>query len=96
MKKDLTLFYFLNGLPIVVIELKSPSREGTDASDGYRQLKNYMKEIPSMFIYNAICVMSDQLTSKQEQLLLVKIVLWSGKQKMVAMKIQNMLTLIHF
>ena len=30
----------------------------------YRQLRNYMQEIPSMFIYNAICVMSDQLTSK--------------------------------
>lgn len=55
---------FLNGLPIVLIELKSPSREETDASDAYRQLRNYMKEIPSMFIYNAVCVMSDQLTSK--------------------------------
>lgn len=55
---------FLNGLPIVLMELKSPSREETDASEAYRQLRNYMKEIPSMFIYNAICVMSDQLTSK--------------------------------
>ena len=55
---------FLNGLPIVLVELKSPSREETDASEAYRQLRNYMQEIPSMFIYNAICVMSDQLTSK--------------------------------
>ena len=55
---------FLNGLPIVIMELKSPSREETDVSDAYRQLRNYMKEIPSMFIYNTICVMSDQLTSK--------------------------------
>ena len=55
---------FLNGLPVVLMELKSPSREETDASEAYRQLRNYMKEIPSMFIYNAICVMSDQLTSK--------------------------------
>lgn len=55
---------FLNGLPVVIMELKSPSREETDASEAYRQLKNYMHEIPSMFIYNAICVMSDQLTSK--------------------------------
>jgi type I restriction enzyme R subunit len=55
---------FLNGLPVVLIELKSPSREETDASEAYRQLRNYMHEIPSMFIYNAICVMSDQLTSK--------------------------------
>lgn len=58
------IILFLNGLPVVIMELKSPSREETDASEAYRQLKNYMHEIPSMFIYNAICVMSDQLTSK--------------------------------
>ena len=58
------IILFLNGLPVVLIELKSPSREETDASEAYRQLRNYMQEIPSMFIYNAICVMSDQLTSK--------------------------------
>ena len=55
---------FLNGLPVVLIELKSPSREETDASEAYLQIRNYMKEIPSMFIYNAICVMSDMLMSK--------------------------------
>ncbi len=55
---------FLNGLPVVLIELKSPSREDTDASEGYLQIRNYMQEIPSMFIYNCICVISDHLTSK--------------------------------
>lgn len=58
------IILFLNGLPVVLVELKSPSREETDASEAYRQLRNYMQEIPSMFIYNAICAMSDQLTSK--------------------------------
>lgn len=58
------ILLFLNGIPVVIVELKSPSREETDASDAYRQLRNYMKEIPSMFVYNAICVMSDQMTSK--------------------------------
>ena len=58
------LILFLNGLPVVLMELKSPSREETDASEAYRQLRNYMQEIPSIFIYNAICVMSDQLISK--------------------------------
>ena len=58
------IILFLNGIPVVLIELKSPSREETDASEAYLQLRNYMKEIPSMFIYNAICVMSDHLTSK--------------------------------
>lgn len=55
---------FINGLPLVLIELKSPSREETDASEAYTQIRNYMHEIPSMFIYNCICVMSDHLTSK--------------------------------
>ena len=55
---------FVNGLPVVLLELKSPSREETDASEGYLQIRNYMQEIPSMFIYNCICVISDHLTSK--------------------------------
>ena len=55
---------FLNGIPVVLMELKSPSREETDASEAYLQIRNYMQEIPSMFIYNAICVMSDMTKSK--------------------------------
>ena len=58
------IILFLNGLPVVLVELKSPSREETDTSEAYRQLRNYIQEIPSMFIYNAICVMSDHLISK--------------------------------
>ena len=58
------ILLFVNGLPVVLIELKSPSREETNASEGYTQIRNYMHEIPSMFIYNAICVMSDQVTNK--------------------------------
>lgn len=55
---------FVNGLPLVMIELKSPSREETDASEAYRQFRNYMQEIPSMFVYNAILVMSDMAETK--------------------------------
>lgn len=58
------IILFLNGLPVVIIELKSPSREETDIDEAYCQLRNYMQEIPSMFIYNCICVLSDQLTSR--------------------------------
>lgn len=55
---------FVNGLPLVVIELKSPSREETDASEAYLQLRNYQKYIPSLFIYNAFNVMSDMALTK--------------------------------
>lgn len=58
------ILLFINGLPLVLMELKSPSREETDASAAYRQIQNYKHEIPSMFVYNAICVMSDLLISK--------------------------------
>lgn len=58
------ILIFLNGLPVVLMELKSPSREETNASEAYLQIRNYTHEIPSMFIYNAFLVMSDLLISK--------------------------------
>lgn len=62
--KRADIVVFVNGLPLVVVELKSPSREETNVSEAYAQLRNYMQEIPSLFVYNAFCVMSDHATSK--------------------------------
>lgn len=53
------IIVFVNGMPLVLFELKSPSREETDASDAYLQLRQYMKQIPSLFVPNVFCVMSD-------------------------------------
>ena len=58
------IIIFVNGLPLVLIELKSPSREETDVSEAYTQIKNYIDKIPSVFVYNAFCIMSDFATSK--------------------------------
>lgn len=55
---------FVNGMPLVLFELKSPSREETDASDAYLQLRNYMHHIPSMFVPNVFCVMSDMTETR--------------------------------
>lgn len=55
---------FVNGIPLVIFELKSPSREEVDASDAYLQLRNYMHHIPSMFVPNAFCVMSDMAETR--------------------------------
>ena len=63
-KKRPDIVIFVNGLPLVVIELKSPSREETDISEAYRQLRNYLHEIPAFFAYNAFCVMSDMALTK--------------------------------
>jgi len=63
-EKRADIIIFVNGLPLVLIELKSPSREETDASAAYRQIRNYIQEIPSLFMYNVFCVMSDMTVSK--------------------------------
>lgn len=58
------IILFINGLPLVLCELKSPSKDEVNAENAYNQIRNYMQDIPSIFIYNAICVISDLTTSK--------------------------------
>lgn len=58
------LILYINGLPLVLIELKNPSEDEVGAENAYNQIRNYMQDIPSMFIYNAICVISDLSTNK--------------------------------
>lgn len=58
------IILFVNGLPLVLCELKSPSKDEVNAENAYNQIRNYMQDIPSMFIYNAICVISDLTTNK--------------------------------
>lgn len=41
------------------MELKSPAKDEVDAENAYNQIRNYMQDIPSLFIYNAICDNSD-------------------------------------
>ena len=55
---------FVNGLPLVVIELKSPSKDEVGAENAYYQIRNYIHDIPSIFIYNAFCVISDLSVTK--------------------------------
>ena len=58
------IILFINGLPLVLIELKSPSKDEVGVENAYNQIRNYMLDIPSMFYYNAICVISDLSTNK--------------------------------
>lgn len=62
--RRLDIILFINGLPLVLMELKSPSQENAGTENAYNQIRNYMQDIPSMFIYNAICVISDLSTNK--------------------------------
>ena len=55
---------FVNGLPLVVIELKNPSRPETTVHEAFLQLRNYQRDIPDLFTYNQICVVSDMVSTK--------------------------------
>jgi type I restriction enzyme R subunit len=58
------LILFINGLPLVVIELKNPVDENATIGSAYKQIQTYKSVIPSLFTYNAICVISDGLEAK--------------------------------
>ncbi|MCI8311076.1 MAG: type I restriction endonuclease subunit R, partial [Lachnospiraceae bacterium] len=58
------IILFINGLPLVLMELKSPSKDEVSVENAYLQIRNYMQDIPSLFYYNAICVISDLSTNK--------------------------------
>ena len=62
--KRCDLVVMVNGLPLVVMELKSPSNEGVGEDDAYNQIKAYQKQIPCLFVYNAFNVISDMLTTR--------------------------------
>ena len=55
---------FLNGLPLGVIELKNPADENATIKDAFNQLQTYKNEIPSLFHYNEILVVSDGIESR--------------------------------
>ena len=55
---------FVNGLPLVVIELKNSTDEQTGISKGFNQLQTYKSTIPSLFQYNAFMVTSDGVNAR--------------------------------
>lgn len=54
----------VNELPLVVMELKSPSRIETDMDEAYNQIKHYQLSCPSLFVYNAFSVISDMASTR--------------------------------
>lgn len=56
---------YINGLPLVVFEFKSAIREEATIHDAYKQLTTrYDRDIPELFKYNALCVISDGVNNK--------------------------------
>ncbi|WP_203265952.1 type I restriction endonuclease subunit R [Streptococcus uberis] len=58
------ILLFINGLPLVVVELKSMTAQMADISSAYRQIKNYQVDIEELFVYNAFNIISDFTTTK--------------------------------
>jgi len=58
------LILFVNGLPLVVAELKNPVDENATIKSAYNQIQTYKSVIPSLFAYNAFCIISDGLEAK--------------------------------
>ena len=61
-RPDLVLF--INGLPLVIVELKNAADEKANLNAAYNQLQTYKREIPSLFTYNALLVISDGLLAR--------------------------------
>jgi type I restriction enzyme R subunit len=60
---------YVNGLPLVVLEFKSAIKENTTIKDAYTQLTvRYRRDIPELFKYNALCVISDGVNNKSGSL----------------------------
>ena len=55
------IIIYVNGLPLIVFELKSPYNEQATVDDAYIQVTNYTNDIPQLFTYNAFSVISDNL-----------------------------------
>ena len=55
---------FVNGLPVVVMELKNATNEDVDISDAYHQIQTYKQALPTLFRYNAFLITSDGINAR--------------------------------
>jgi len=58
------ILLFLNGIPVVIIELKNPADEKATVETAFRQIQTYKQQIPSLFTYNEMTVISDGLDAR--------------------------------
>jgi type I restriction enzyme R subunit len=63
-KRRPDIVLFINGLPLVIIELKNAADANADIYSAYNQLQTYKREIPSLFTYNTLLVISDGLSAR--------------------------------
>ncbi len=88
---------FVNGMPLGVLELKSPIDETCDIWDAYHQIQTYKEEISDLFIYNEAVVISDgynarigSLTANQERFMPWRTVKDENDRPMVEWQLETM------
>src|SRR5579885_1099779 len=59
---------FVNGLPLAVVELKNAADENATIWNAFDQLQTYKHQIPSLFVYNSLLVISDGLAARMGSL----------------------------
>lgn len=67
-EKRLDVVLFVNGIPFVIVELKSALDEKATLHRAYTQIQNYKKAVPSVFYYNAMTVISDGIDARMSSL----------------------------
>lgn len=55
---------FINGLPLVIIELKNPVDEKATVRNAFNQIQTYKQQIPALFTYNELVIVSDGLDAR--------------------------------
>ena len=82
MSKRPDIVLFVNGLPLVVCELKNPLDENATLQNAYNQLQTYKAQIPTLFIPNVLCMVSDGLNSKVGSLSadFVRFMVWKNEE----------------
>ncbi len=74
---------FVNGLPLVFVELKSATDEKATLYKAYTQIQNYKKAVPSIFYYNALCIIADGIDAKTSSIsaLFTRFLSWKAPEK---------------
>lgn len=63
-EKRLDVVLFINGLPLVVVELKNPMDTDATLEKAWTQIQNYKQAIPTIFHYNSLCIISDGMDAR--------------------------------
>lgn len=63
-KRRPDVLLYINGLPLIVIELKNATDANATIQNAYNQIQTYQAQIPQLFTYNAFCIISDGLEAK--------------------------------